>query len=59
MSNLIRYWSIFTTLAFIVFFILSLIIKINVFLWDIFVALAIGSLIIILVRTFKEIEKSS
>lgn len=58
MRNLIRYWSISTTLAFIMFFILSLIIEINVFLWDIFVALAMGSLIIILMKIFKE-EKSS
>lgn len=59
MNKLLRYWSISTTVAFVIFFILTLSFNAEIYLWDIFVALAMGSLIIILVKSFKIIEKSS
>lgn len=58
MDKHLKIWSIITSLAFFVFFVLSLKSEIF-FIWDIFVALAIGSLIIILVKTFKIEEKRS
>ncbi|HZJ99322.1 MAG TPA: hypothetical protein VFC79_04925 [Tissierellaceae bacterium] len=58
MDKHLKIWSLITSVAFFGFFILSLKSEIF-FLWDIFVALAIGSLIIILVKTFKIEEKRS
>ncbi|MDR7871139.1 MAG: hypothetical protein RIN55_09785 [Tissierellaceae bacterium] len=56
MNKHLRYWSISTTIAFALLFILNL--KNNIFfVWDIFVAISIGSLIYILVKIFKEEEK--
>ncbi|NLY44858.1 MAG: hypothetical protein GX053_02545 [Tissierella sp.] len=59
MNKLLKYWSISTTIAFVLFFIITLSFNGEMYLWDIFVALAMGSLIIILVKTFKETEKNS
>lgn len=59
MNKLLQYWSISIAVIFIVFFIISFSLNTETYLWDIFVALAIGSLIIILVKTFKEDEKKS